>query len=124
MKGGAARWDEIKEEVADGILKTLQNRATNMGNENILARCVFSPLDFERCNPSWPEADDFHIGSFLHQSFALRPLPEWGQYRTPIKRLYLCGCSAHPGASVTGGGRVAVQVVMEDLGIDFEKVIS
>jgi len=124
LKDGAARWDEIKEDVADGILETLQEHTTNMDSKNILAKSVFSPLDFERYNASWVEGDDYHIGSFLHQSFAMRPVPGWGQYRTPIKKLYLCGPSTHPGGSVTGGSRITAQIVMEDLGIDFEKVIK
>ena len=48
----------------------------------------------------------------------------YGQYRMPVKGLYLCGPSSHPGLGVTGGGRAAVQVVFEDLGLDFEKVAN
>ena len=124
LKGGAARWDEIKQEVADGVLKTLQDHTTNMGKENILGRWISSPLDFERNNPSWVQGDFMHIGSYLHQNLGNRPLPGWAQYRMPIKKLYLCGPSTSPGPGVIGDGRAAVQVVMEDLGIDFEKVIS
>ena len=29
-----------------------------------------------------------------------RPIPELGQYRTPIDGLYLCGASSHPGGSI------------------------
>jgi hypothetical protein len=36
----------------------------------------------------------------------------------------MCGACTHPGMGVTGGGRAAVQMVMEDLGIDFKKVIK
>jgi phytoene dehydrogenase-like protein len=63
------------------------------------------------------------IGAYLHQSVGNRPLPGWN-YRTPVKKLYMCGPSCHPGMGVIGGGRAAVQVVMEDLNIDFEKIIS
>jgi phytoene dehydrogenase-like protein len=42
----------------------------------------------------------------------------------PLKKLYLSSASGHPGTGVIGGGRAAVQVVMEDLGIDFEKVAA
>jgi phytoene dehydrogenase-like protein len=83
-----------------------------------------SPLDLERTNPAFINADCMHIGLFLSQYLSYRPLPGWGNYRTPVNNLYMCGASTHPGAGVTGGGRASVQVIMEDLGIDFKKVIG
>jgi phytoene dehydrogenase-like protein len=122
--GGAERWDKIKQEVADSILHKSQEYTTNLGPENILGRWMASPLDLERTNPAFVSADCMHIGLFLSQYLSYRPLPGWGNYRTPVKNLYMCGASTHPGAGVTGGGRASVQVVMEDLGIDFKKVIT
>jgi phytoene dehydrogenase-like protein len=52
-----------------------------------------------------------------------RYLPGWG-YKTPVEKFWMCGPSCHPGGGVSGGGRAAVQPVMEALGIDFEEVIS
>ncbi len=122
--GGAARWDDIKEEFSDEIMERLRKQTTNMGDDNILGRWIHTPLDFERYNASWLQGDILHWGFQVWQSGANRPLPGWGQYKTPVKKLYLTGSSAHPGGGVTGGGRATVQVVMEDLGIDFEKVIG
>jgi phytoene dehydrogenase-like protein len=122
--GGPGKWDTIKEEVADAILETVRNFTTNMKDENILGRYIISPVDIERINPAMVSGDVMHIGAFLSQYFSNRPLPGWGNYRTPVKKLYMCGGSTHPGAGVSGGGRTAVQVVMEDLGIDFKKVIT
>ncbi len=122
--GGASHWDEIRQEVADKILETAQKYSTNLIGENILGRWLCSPLDIERMNPAMRAGDLGHIGHFLTQSFASRPISGWGNYRTPIKRLYMCGASTHPGIGVTGGGRASVQVIMEDLGIDFKKVIG
>ena len=122
--GGAAKWDEIKQEVADGVLEEVRKYTTNMGGDNILSRWIQTPLDISRSNHAMIDGDIGHIAHFLTQTFANRPLPGWGRYRTPIKRLYMCGASTHPGLGVTGGGRASVQVVMEDLGIDFKKVIA
>lgn len=122
--GGAARWDEIKQEIADGILEVVRERTTNMGPENILGRHIMSPLDLERYNPAMIEGDIMQIGVYLSQFLTNRPLPGWGQYRTPLKKLYMCGASTHPGGGVSGGGRAVTQVMMEDLGIDFKKVIG
>lgn len=121
--GGPAKWDEIKHEIADGVLEAARSRTTNLWDENILGRWIFSPLDFERYNPAWVCGDFLHMGSFLTQLFGNRPLPGWN-YRTPIKKLYMCGPSTHPGGGASGGGRAAVQVIMEDLGISFRKVIG
>lgn len=122
--GGGKKWDEVKEQVADGLLETLRKHTTNMGAENVLARFIQSPLDLERMNPAWIHGDYYHIRHYLPQFFSYRPLPELGQYRTPVERFYLCGPSTHPGGTISYGGRAATMVIMEDLGIDFEKVIS
>jgi len=42
-----------------------------------------------------------------------------------VPKLYMCGASTHPGSGVTGGsGRNAAYVIMEDLGLDFDRVIG
>ena len=52
----------------------------------------------------------------LDQMFSLRPLPELSGYRTPIKGLYLCGASTHPGGGVfAASGRASALVAMYDL---------
>jgi phytoene dehydrogenase-like protein len=122
--GGFSKWEELRTEIADGALKTLQEHTNNLGPENILGRFVRTPLDLERYNPSWVGGDGNHIGVSLSQLFSNRPLPGWGQYRTPIKRLYMAGASTHPGPGVSGGGRAAALRVMEDLGIDVRKVLK
>jgi len=48
----------------------------------------------------------------------------WTQYRTPVKSLYMCGIDTHPAGGACGSGRTAAQVAMEDVGIDFKKVIA
>ena len=121
--GGPERWDEIRESEAERLLDFMRRYMTNMGEENIIGRFIMTPLDLERHNNAMICGDYGSIGAYLHQSVGNRPLPGWN-YRTPVKKLYMCGPSCHPGMGVVGGGRAAVQVLMEDLGIDFEKVIS
>jgi phytoene dehydrogenase-like protein len=49
------------------------------------------------------------------QLFSFRPLPFYGDYRTPIENLYLCGAGTHPGGGVMGiAGRNASTVVLKD----------
>ena len=122
--GGAAAWDRRKEEIAGLVLETARRHCTNLDDGNILGTWTASPLDYERINPALMEGDIGHIGSFLNQSFGNRPLPGWGQYKTPIKNLYMGGASTHPGVGITGGGRATARVVMDELGIDFKKAIG
>ena len=44
-----------------------------------------------------------------------RPLPGYAQYRTPIRDLWLCGSSAHPGGGVMGapGRNAAAEILRE-----------
>ncbi len=122
-RGGAAAWDGQRREVADRILGTLQARTTNMGEANLIGRAIETPLDLSRRNPAMIDGDFNHIGMFANQQLGNRYLPGWG-YRTPVERLWMCGPSCHPGGGVTGGGRAAVQPVMEALGIEFASVIG
>src|SRR5919198_781682 len=48
--GGAARWDAVKEEVAERNLEQLRRFAPNLTDDTILARLPKSPLDLERMN--------------------------------------------------------------------------
>lgn len=122
--GGPQKWDEVKEQQEDRKLEWVRKFTTNMGSENILDRHIFSPLDMERWNPNYIEGDVAGIGLQLYQFLSNRPIPELSQYTTPVDGLFLCGPCTHPGGGVMGGGRAAVQAIMEKLGIDFDKVIA
>ena len=55
----------------------------------------------------------------VDQLFCFRPIPGYGDYRTPIDGLYLCGGGTHPGGGVSGGpGRNCAQVVGRDRKLD------
>ena len=122
--GGAAKWDGIKDDIAKKIIEVLSRHIDGLSSDNILGMKVFSPLDIERYNPSMQSGDIMHISSSIAQSYGNRPMGGWGQYRTPINKLYMCGASTHPGGGVTGGGRAAALLIMEDLGIDYKKVVG
>jgi len=51
----------------------------------------------------------------LHQLFFLRPSPGWAQYKTPVRDLWMCGSSTHPGGCITGApGRNAALEILRD----------
>jgi len=106
-------WDDIREQVADGIIDALARHIPNL-KPSIIARQVLSPLDLERVF-GLTEGDIFHGRHDLDQIFNLRPHPAAAQYRTPIAGLYLCGAGSHPGGGVSGApGRNAAEQVIRD----------
>ncbi len=109
----AGNWDEIKEEVGDNIIDTLNEYAPNL-KKSVIHREVITPLDMER-EFSLPRGNIFHMEITPDQMFFFRPVAGWAAYRTPIKGLYLCGSGTHPGGGVTGApGYNAAQVVLSD----------
>jgi phytoene dehydrogenase-like protein len=120
--GGRMKWDVIGEQVADQFINDLSKLTTNVRPENIIGKHFMTPLDIQRYNTSLVNTDIQHLGFYSWQLGGNRPVPGWGQYRTPINKLYMTAGSTHPGGGVTGGpGRNATQVIMEDLGLDFDK---
>jgi phytoene dehydrogenase-like protein len=121
--GGRARWDEIGAEIAQRFIDDLRAQTTNLTDDNIIATHFMTPLDITRYNTALVNGDIQHIGFFSWQLGGNRPVPGWSQYRMPIPKLYMTAGSTHPGGGVTGGpGRNATQIIMEDLGLDFDKV--
>ncbi len=122
--GGPKKWAEIGKDMAQKYLGDLRELTTNMSDDNIIGQHFFTPLDLERHNISMKNADIGHLGLYSWQLGGNRPIPGWGQYKTPVNKLYMSGASTHPGSGVTGGsGRNAAQVIFEDLGLDFDKAI-
>ncbi|MDB6060735.1 MAG: phytoene dehydrogenase [Verrucomicrobiaceae bacterium] len=123
--GGAKKWDEIGKQVAQGFVDDLRKLTTNMTDDNIIGMAWRTPLDIERGNPAMVGGDIGHMGPYAWQLGGNRPVPGFGQYKSPVGKLYMAGGSTHPGGGVTGGsGRNVAQVLFEDFGLDFDKVIG
>lgn len=122
---GAARWDDVKEAVADDLMAQVAAAAPNLTPDKVLARLVRSPVDVEANNQHMIHGT-FHGGDRgIPYQGALRPAPGWGQHRTPIAGLYQTGGTTHPGGSITGGpGRNAAVVLLGDLGTSVEEVVG
>ena len=106
-------WDEVKEEVADLIIDTVNQFAPNFKG-SVLGRMVLSPLDLER-EFGLIGGDIFHGVLSLDQLFSARPVLGHGNYRGPVQGLYMCGSGTHPGGGVTGiPGHNAAREVLRD----------
>lgn len=93
-------WDQARDAVADLIIDTVTQYAPNF-RASILGRSILTPLDLERVF-GLSGGDIFHGALGLDQLWAARPALGFGDYRTPVRGLYLCGSGAHPGGGVTG----------------------
>lgn len=125
LKGGAQRWDEIGEEVAQAFLDDLRKLTTNMDDDNILGFSWMTPLDIERHNNAMIGADILHFGSYSWQIAGNRPAPGYAQYKSPVDGLYLAGASTHPGGGVTAAsGRNVARVLLEESGLDFDELVG
>jgi phytoene dehydrogenase-like protein len=93
-------WDNVKDEVADLIVATVDRYAPNF-KRAVIGRQVLSPLDLER-EFGLVGGDIFHGALHLDQIYSLRPAAGYADYRMPVNGLYLCGSGAHPGGGVSG----------------------
>lgn len=124
LQGGPQRWDEIKKETTEDILKHFRERTTNMGPENIIAMKDVTPLDYSRWNPAWIEGDPSHLGGFTFQTMSNRPVPGWGAYKMPVDGLFMCGPSTHPGTGFNAGARAPVNAILKSCGIEWNEVFK
>jgi phytoene dehydrogenase-like protein len=94
-------WDTSRDALTDTVIKMLSDYAPGLGSL-IVERQTLTPLDLER---GWGLTGGhiFHGELSLDQFFTMRPLLGFGQYRSPLKGLFLCGSGAHPGTGLTGG---------------------
>ncbi|MDR5823918.1 NAD(P)/FAD-dependent oxidoreductase [Caballeronia sp. LZ043] len=104
-------WDTQRERLVEIVLDTLAQYAPDI-RECIDAAQVLSPVDLERIF-ALPGGHVHHGELSADQIFFRRPVRGAADYRTPVKGLYQCGASVHPGGGVTGvPGHNAAQVVM------------
>lgn len=102
------------EEIVSRIELQLERFAPGFG-ATVLARAVRPPARTEAENPSLVGGDLAGGSMELDQQLLFRPAIEMCRYRTPLRGLYACGASVHPGGSVHGmGGRSAARALLSD----------
>jgi len=108
------------EEPRGELLENIYN-VLDMYFEDIRGRVekilLLTPKDYEEMFRA-PGGHIFHLNMTPDRLWINRPLPELSKYRTPVKNLYLCGSSTHPGGGVTGlPGYLAARTLLEDIGL-------
>jgi phytoene dehydrogenase-like protein len=92
--------EEDREKLADRAFSVLDNYYDGFRRaaEKTL---MITPRDLEEMFQV-PGGNIFHISMSPDQLWSNRPAKELSGYRTPVKGLYLCGSSMHPGGGVSG----------------------
>ncbi len=104
-------WDDIREDRADRAIAQMAEVFPKLP-DLIEHRQVLTPLDLERV-VGLTGGHALHGDMAPDQLLFMRPVRGYGDYRTPIDGLYLCGAGTHPGGGVTGAnGRNAVREVL------------
>ena len=107
-------WESQRKKLGQAVVKTLAQYAPGLP-QLILTHQIITPQDLEDTY-GLTGGHIFHGELALDQFFTMRPLLDWGRYKTPIANLYLCGSGTHPGVGLTGGsGANAAREILKSL---------
>ena len=106
-------WAAERDRLGERVIDLLAVYAPNLP-DLIRDRWVITPLDWEE-RLTLTEGSLTHGEMGIDQLLSMRPVPGYGQYRTPIEGLYLCGAGTHPGGGLTGapGYNAAREILSE-----------
>ncbi|MGH9017281.1 MAG: phytoene desaturase family protein [Acidimicrobiales bacterium] len=111
---GRSSWADDRQRFTDVVLDRLERFAPGL-RHRIVGQAIRTPDDLARENPNLVGGDLGAGSSALDQQLVFRPVPGWFRYATPVRGLYLCSASAHPGGGVHGMvGRNCARRVLAD----------
>jgi phytoene dehydrogenase-like protein len=103
--------EQTRKAVLATVIDTLSAFAPNVSG-SILHSQVMLPADFEAAF-GLPGGHPHHADLTMDQLFFRRPASKFANYTSPIRGLYMCGASTHPGGGVMGiSGYNAAKVVL------------
>ena len=83
-------------------------------SDSVLDYKLYTPRDIE-ADINMPGGNSQHGELTLDQLFFMRPVPRYSDYRSPVKNLYQCGASTHPGGAVSAvPGHNAAREILKD----------
>jgi phytoene dehydrogenase-like protein len=99
----------------DTVIDTIARQSPDF-KDLILHAEIRTPWDIEN-EVGLTEGNIFQGELTMDQLLFNRPVPGYAQYRAPVRGLYMCGSSTHPGGGVMGApGANAARAVLRDLG--------
>ena len=106
-------WDERETGAFVARMEAEIERRAPGFRDLIRARHVFTPPGLEAANSNLVGGAINSGTAQVHQQLVFRPTPGLGRAQTPVRGLYLCGASAHPGGGVHGAaGANAARAVL------------
>jgi phytoene dehydrogenase-like protein len=113
-KPEAGPWASVSDAFLERVLDRLEAHAPGL-RARIVGHAVHTPVDLEAKNPNLVGGDLGGGSMAIDQQLVFRPVPGWFRYATPVRGLYLCSASAHPGGGVHGmAGRNCARRVLAD----------
>lgn len=114
--------DADGESYAQRLLEIAREHVDGLDADDILAMRVETPTSLAAHNRS-NIGGSCHGGEFVLDDGTITR--GWREYRSDVPGLYLTGSTSHPGGSVTGRpGRNTARVILDDLGLGAESVMS
>jgi phytoene dehydrogenase-like protein len=112
LRDGAS-WSEHKPKLIQAALSVIEEMAPGFSEQIIDIETLVAP-ELEAI-VGLPQGHIFHGELTADQLFWQRPAPHWSDYRTPLRGLYQCGSSTHPGGGVSGiPGHNAAREILRD----------
>ena len=106
-------WDTARDAAVETVIDKVTEYAPNF-RDSILGMIALTPANLEH-EFGLVGGDIFHGALGLDQLFSARPMLGYGDYRGPLKGLYMCGSGTHPGGGVTGApGHNAAREILKD----------
>ncbi len=106
---------ERRKAFGDTVIDAIAQQSPDF-KQLILHAEVRTPWDIEN-EVGLTEGNIFQGELTLDQLLFNRPVPGYAQYRSPVRGLYLCGSSTHPGGGVMGApGANAARAILRDVG--------
>jgi phytoene dehydrogenase-like protein len=106
---------EKRQAFGDTVINTIAQHSPNF-KDLILHAEIRTPWDIEN-EVGLTEGNIFQGELTMDQLLFNRPVPGHAQYRSPVRGVYMCGSSTHPGGGVMGApGANAARAVLRDLG--------
>ena len=106
-------WEAEKPQLLRNIYAVMDRFAPGF-SDSVIDHKLFLPRDIED-DINMPGGHTQHGELTLDQLFMMRPAPGYADYRTPLKNLYQCGASTHPGGAVSAvPGHNAAREILKD----------
>ena len=106
-------WEREKPNLVRNAFRVMDRFAPGF-SDSVIDYKVYTPRDIED-DINLPGGNSQHGELTLDQLFFMRPVPRYADYRSPVRNLYQCGASTHPGGAVSAvPGHNAAREVLKD----------